>query len=388
MRASTWLWISPSEAGTDGVEGCGAGLGSGADAGWLGSIAARASRSPEDAGTCSRTSETGSPAASEASASRRARAASSSQAVVATRRRAVDACCPNVTSRLSTNARPSCWSVSTAPPTACSTRFSRTIWPSEADSGTATAAMKASTRATRSQGELNTRRRCVSGSRSTQAARPVPRSCVCHARAASMTSLRCIPISRKTPMPLSTMPARLAPNSSSAPEMMSVCQPVPMPKPAVPSGGMSATAMATPGMLAERRCSRDAVTTAPARPDAMAMARSSSVGRVRAAISGVISENGNSTVSSAARAITPTAPTTTVRPACSASRPSPTASAIDRPRRGPSRGATSIAPITTAVALSSRPSVAMAPESMSTDQNGRSVSAAASAVSRKSAGQS
>ena len=65
--------------------------------------------------------------------------------------------------------------------------------------------------------------------------------------------------------------------------MSAHCKPVPIPNPATPSGGMSATAIATPGIEAESRRSRETVTTAPASPENTAIPRSSvRLGRVRA----------------------------------------------------------------------------------------------------------
>ncbi len=51
----------------------------------------------------------------------------------------------------------------------------------------------------------------------TAEATPVAWPSACHSRAVLTTSARCIPIRKNMAIPLSTMPARLAPNSSSAP---------------------------------------------------------------------------------------------------------------------------------------------------------------------------
>ena len=111
-----------------------------------------------------------------------------------------------------------------------------------------------------------------------RAASPVAWPLACHFRATSMTSFRCIPTRTNTAIPLSTMPARLAPNRKQG-----AAGEGPLPRPRSrtrphPRGGPSATATATPGIEAESRFSRDAVTTAPASPEHTAMARSNVVG--------------------------------------------------------------------------------------------------------------
>ncbi len=106
------------------------------------------------------------------------------------------------------------------------------------------------------------------------------------------------------------------------------------------------------------------------------------VGRVRLRISSVTVWNGSASVSRAASATMPAAPSRTAAAVWTNRRPSPTASASDSPSSGPSSGATSIAPITTAVEFRTSPSVAMAPDRRRTAKNGTSVSVAASAVSR------
>ena len=259
--------------------------------------------------------------------------------------------------------------------------------PSDEVRGIATAAMNATTSSTRAGVEASPGRRSSHCRWLILAARPVAWPSSCHARAVLTTSARFIPISRNISIPLSTIPARLAPNSSSAP-WTNAHFPIASPNPATPSGGTSATATATPGIEAESRASREAVTTAPASPENTAMARSSVVGRVRLAISSVTAPNGSARVRSAASATMPAAPRMIVAKVWTNSRPSPTASASERPSSGPSSGATSMAPITTAVEFSTRPSVAMAPERSSTAQNGTSVSVAASAVSRYRSGRS
>ena len=69
--------------------------------------------------------------------------------------------------------------------------------------------------------------------------------------------------------------------------MISRLRPLPRPKPIVQSGGISATAIATPGRAVTPLPPPRQTTTDPAKPDNSAIPKSSRLGFVRAMISAV-----------------------------------------------------------------------------------------------------
>ncbi len=107
--------------------------------------------------------------------------------------------------------RPGTSNISATALTAARTFASRASWPSVWLSGTAITPTNPTTRAMRVRGERITPAARTQRKPSTHPASPRGGDPSCHWRAAVTTESRCIPTARKTAIPLSTIPARLAP---------------------------------------------------------------------------------------------------------------------------------------------------------------------------------
>src|SRR5512146_2701566 len=154
------------------------------------------------------------------------------------------------------------------------------------------------------------------------------------------------------------MADRFAVNSNAAPPATG-SDAVPTPKPATQSGGTKAMPIAVPAAADVVSDAGRTVVYAAVSAQKTATSRSSAVGAVRAAISRVISWNGSASVSSAAPPTTTSTLSATRSAARSTRNDDPTANPIPSSIIGPMSGDTSIAPMTTAVLSSTRPTVAM-----------------------------
>jgi hypothetical protein len=159
-------------------------------------------------------------------------------------------------------------------------------------------------------------------------------------------------------VPTTTIATKLVKNKSAAPPATDHID-VPKPKPLAQSGGTSEIPIDVPAaVVAVSEPGRKEAYT-PAIAQKPAVIKSRTVGEVRAEISAFISWNGNMTVIIAAPLIA-IMTLSVMRPAERRTRKGdPEASPIARPTIGPISGATSIAPITTAVLPTTRPSVAI-----------------------------
>ena len=155
---------------------------------------------------------------------------------------------------------------------------------------------------------------------------------------------------------------KLAKNSRKAPQAPSRA-PNASDSPEVASGGVREVAIATPGNAGLVRSSTSA--RPPASPARPATNRSSKFGLVRASISGVTSSaNGNRPRTTANATISSTPPNSATN-ALRNKRRSPRESANAMPKIGAISGETSMAPITTAALLASKPKAAIPPEASS-----------------------
>ena len=148
---------------------------------------------------------------------------------------------------------------------------------------------------------------------------------------------------------------KLVANSAKAPMPTGALR-VAMPYPTTASGGISAVAMATPTIVSPRP---RMIAKVPASAANSATARSNRLGRVRATISAVGACNGETSTSSAVKAIAATAPISSAFSDRRSSRKSKSARLNPKPRIGFISGEISIAPITTAGDDSSSPSTAI-----------------------------
>ena len=167
------------------------------------------------------------------------------------------------------------------------------------------------------------------------------------------------PMRRNTRAALIMMETRLVRNSRKAPPAMAPWWLL-RPYPTTASGGMTATAMATPGMIvmatAPVRSAR-----VPASPERTAMKRSSRFGLVRARISGVTCFKGLSQATSDVIRITPPMLNPSTMADFRPSFPSPRSRASAAERMGFIKGEINIAPMMTATLFWRRPKSAMRP---------------------------